>query len=331
MSGIDTTSGSKLEGHVFHRDPAEPSGGRRDVDYSLTLDGVTKRFGSFVAVDHLSLRIPKGSVYGFLGPNGAGKTTTIRMIMSIFYPDEGTISVLGHPNAEEVKDRLGYLPEEKGLYKKMKTAEIITYFGKLKGMPAATARKRAVEMLERYGLGEWTDKRCEQLSKGMGQKVQVLATLVHDPELVILDEPFSGLDPVNAELMREIILNMKREGRTVIFSTHVMEHAEQLCDYIFLINKGHKVLDGTLAEVKRGGQKGIQIDYDGDGSILRKLPGVARVNDAGKSAELFMANGQDPQAVLAQLVGKLTIRRFDIREPSLHEIFIRAVGGKSDE
>ncbi|MBI1853970.1 MAG: ATP-binding cassette domain-containing protein [Planctomycetes bacterium] len=301
------------------------------MEYALTLDGVTKRFGHFVAVNQLSLRIPKGSVYGFLGPNGAGKTTTIRMIMSIFYPDEGTISVLGHPNAEEVKDRLGYLPEEKGLYKKMKTAEIIAYFGKLKGMPSAKAKQRAVEMLQKYGLADWVDKRCEQLSKGMSQKVQVLGTLIHDPELVILDEPFSGLDPVNAELMRDIILNMKREGRTVIFSTHVMEHAEQLCDYIFLINRGNKVLDGTLAEVKKGGEHGIQIDYDGDGSILKTIPGVTRVNDSGKTAEMFMANGHDPQEILARLVGKLRIRRFDIREPSLHEIFIRAVGGKSDE
>jgi ABC-2 type transport system ATP-binding protein len=275
------------------------------MEYSLILDGVTKRFGSFVAVDDLSLRIPKGSVYGFLGPNGAGKTTTIRMVMSIFYPDSGTISVLGHPNAEEVKDRLGYLPEEKGLYKKMKAGEIVAYFGRLKGLDARTAWTRATELLSRYGLGDWIDKRCESLSKGMSQKVQVLGTLIHEPELVILDEPFSGLDPVNAELMREIILQMKREGRTVIFSTHVMEHAEQLCDYIFLINKGRKV--------------------------LREIPAVARINDAGKSAELFLKDGRDPQEVLADLIGRLRIRRFDIREPSLHEIFIRAVGGKSDE
>jgi ABC-2 type transport system ATP-binding protein len=332
MASIDTARDSRLEGRVFGAKPGDPAGeGRGMSEYSLTLDGVTKRFGDFTAVDHLSLRIPKGSIYGFLGPNGAGKTTTIRMVMSIFYPDEGEISVLGHKNAEEVKDRLGYLPEEKGLYKKMKTAEIIAYFGKLKGMPAAKAKARAVEMLQKYGLGDWVDKRCEQLSKGMSQKVQVLGTLIHDPELVILDEPFSGLDPVNAELMREIILHMKREGRTVIFSTHVMEHAEQLCDFIFLIDHGKKVIDGSLADVKKGGTHGIQIDYDGDGSILHQIPGVMRVNDAGKSAELFMSNGHDPQEVLAQLVGKIRIRRFDIREPSLHEIFIRAVGGKSDE
>ena len=301
------------------------------MDYALTLDDVTKRFGQFVAVDKLSLRIPKGSIYGFLGPNGAGKTTTIRMVMSIFYPDEGRISVLGHPNAEEVKDRLGYLPEEKGLYKKMKAGEIIAYFGKLKGMDPATAKQRASELLNRYGLGDWVDRRCEQLSKGMGQKVQLLATLVHDPEFVILDEPFSGLDPVNVELMRDVILHQKREGRTVIFSTHVMEQAEQICDYIFLINKGKKVLDGSLAQVKTGSRQGIQVDYDGDGTFLRNLKGVRRINDAGKTAELFLDDGTDPQEILREMMSRLQIRRFDIREPSLHEVFVRAVGGNSNE
>jgi ABC-2 type transport system ATP-binding protein len=302
-----------------------------NVTDALVLEGVTKRFGSFTAVDNLSLRIPKGSIYGFLGPNGAGKTTTIRMIMSIFYPDQGTIRILDHPNAEEVKDRLGYLPEEKGLYKKMKAAELVAYFGTLKGMASGEAKVRARELLTRYGLGEWVDKRCEALSKGMGQKVQLMCTLIHDPELVILDEPFSGLDPVNVELMRDVILQMKRDGKTVIFSTHVMEQAEQICDYIFLIDKGKKVLDGTLASVKSGGPRGIQIDYEGDGAVLRTLPGVQRINDAGKTAELFLENGRDPQELLVQLAGKLRIRRFDLRDPSLHEIFIRAVGGKSHE
>lgn len=292
---------------------------------ALILEGVTKRFGDFTSVDDLSLTIPQGSIYGFLGPNGAGKTTTIRMVMSIIYPDEGRISVLGHPNAEEVKDRLGYLPEEKGLYKKMRTAEIVAYFARLKGLDGPTAKRRAHELLERYGLGEWTETKCEALSKGMGQKVQILATIAHEPELVILDEPFSGLDPVNVELMRNIILDMKREGRTVIFSTHVMEQAEQICDFIFLLNKGKKVLDGTLAEVKSGHGGGIQIDYDGDASFLAGLPGVNRVNDAGKTVELFLDDDTDPQSILEAVVGKITVRRFDLREPSLHEIFVRSV------
>ena len=298
---------------------------------ALILEGVTKRFGHVTAVDGITARIRKGCIYGFIGPNGAGKTTTIRMIMSIIYPDSGTITVLDHANGEAVKDRLGYLPEEKGLYKKMRVGELMTYFGRLKGMGAREAKARAVELLTRYGLGEWIDKRCETLSKGMGQKVQVLSTLIHDPELVILDEPFSGLDPVNVELMRDLILEIKRRGRTVIFSTHVMEQAEQICDYILMVNKGKKVLDGTLAEVKASGDRGILLDYDGDGSILHTLPGVRRVNDAGKQAEIFLEDGADPQEILAALVGKVTIRRFDLREPSLHEIFIRTVGGKSDE
>lgn len=303
------------------------------VNYTdaLVLKNVTKNFGDFVAVDNLSLNIPKGSIYGFLGPNGAGKTTTIRMIMSIFYPDQGEISVLGHPNAESVKDRLGYLPEEKGLYKKMKTAEIVAYFGKLKGMDTSTANLKAREMLTRYGLGDWLDKRCETMSKGMGQKVQLLGTMIHDPELVILDEPFSGLDPVNMEVMRDTIRSFKKENRTVIFSTHVMAQAEELCDYIFLIDHGKKVLDGTLRDVKSGGNHGIQIDYDGNGEVLKSIPGITRINDAGKTAEIFLADGTSPQDVLRALVDKLTIHKFDISEPSLHEVFFRAVGGKIDE
>ncbi|MEM8964377.1 MAG: ATP-binding cassette domain-containing protein [Acidobacteriota bacterium] len=297
---------------------------------ALRLSGVTKRFGDTVAVDHFDLNVPYGTIYGFLGPNGAGKTTTIRMIMSIFYPDSGEIEVLGR-TADEVKDRLGYLPEEKGLYKKMTAGEIMAYFGRLKGMGAAAAKERARELLTRYGLGDWVDRKCEVLSKGMGQKVQLLGTLIHDPELVILDEPFSGLDPVNRELMREVILDMKRAGRTVIFSTHVMEQAEQICDAITLIHRGEKILDGPLASVKATGDHGIQLDYDGDGAILRQLSGVARLNDSGKHAEIYLDDGIDPQAILAQLVGKIDIRRFDLREPSLNEIFIRAVGGESDE
>lgn len=298
---------------------------------ALVLDNVTKRFGEKVAVNQISMRIPRGAVYGFLGKNGAGKTTTIRMIMSILYPDEGTISILGQPNAESLKDRLGYLPEEKGLYKKMKAAEILAYFGVLKGLEDGVANTRARELLTKYGLGENIDSRCEALSKGMGQKVQILGTIIHDPELVILDEPFSGLDPVNVEVMREIILDMKRSGKTVIFSTHIMAQAEQLCDYVLIIDKGKKIVDGSIAHVRGGGNSGIQLDYDGDGSVFHGLPGVTRVNDAGKYAELSLAPNADPQEILARLVGKIAIRRFDIREPSLHEVFVRAVGGDARE
>ena len=297
------------------------------MERALTLDGVTKSFGDYTAVNGISLTVPRGSIYGFLGPNGAGKTTTIRMIMSILYPDAGSIEVLGHQNPEAVKDRLGYLPEEKGLYKKMRTAEIVSYFGRLKGLAAADAQRRARDLLTRFGLGDWVDKKCETLSKGMSQKVQILGTLIHEPELVILDEPFSGLDPVNVETVIELILHMKREGRTVIFSTHVMEQAEKLCDFILLINQGKKVLDGPLSAVKSGGPRTIIIDYDGDGAVFRGLPRVTRVNDSGKHAELTLEDGASAQELLKTLVDRITIRRFDTREPSLHEIFVRAVGG----
>lgn len=298
---------------------------------ALVLDGVTKRFGKNVAVDSMSMKIPQGSIYGFLGPNGSGKTTTIRMVMSILYPDEGAIRILGQPNAESVKDRLGYLPEEKGLYKKMQTAEILAYFGRLKGMDGHLAKQKANDLLDQYGLGDRKDAKCESMSKGMGQKVQLLGTIIHDPELVILDEPFSGLDPVNMELMRDVILSMKKEGRTVIFSTHVMAQAEQICDSILLVNKGKKILDGSITDVKSTAGGGVLVDYTGDGAALRGLPGVKRVNDSGNHAELILEDDADPQEILKALVGKVTIRRFDIREASLHEIFVRAVGGKVDE
>jgi ABC-2 type transport system ATP-binding protein len=298
---------------------------------ALVLDRVTKRFGAVVAVDAISMRIPFGCIYGFLGKNGAGKTTTIRMIMSILYPDEGTIRILGQPNAESLKDRLGYLPEEKGLYKKMRAREILAYFGRLKGMDSALAHERARMLLMRYGLGDSMESRCEALSKGMGQKVQILGTIIHEPELVILDEPFSGLDPVNVDLMRDVILDMKRSGKTVIFSTHGMTQAEQLCDYVLIIDKGKKIVDGPLGEVKGLHAAGIQVDYDGDGAALKSLTGVERVNDSGKSAEIFLAAGASSQDVLAQLIGRVTIRKFEIRQPSLHEVFIRAVGGEVRE
>jgi ABC-2 type transport system ATP-binding protein len=293
---------------------------------AVVLDRVRKKFGDFVAVNDISLRVPRGAIYGFLGPNGAGKTTTIRMMMSIFYPDAGSISILGEPNSERIKDRLGYLPEEKGLYKNMRVVDLVVYFGRLKGMSRSAARSRAIELLTRFGLAEWINAKCKALSKGMGQKVQLLATLLHEPELVILDEPFSGLDPVNTEVVRELILDMKRAGKTVIFSTHVMEHAEQICDDVVLINQGRVLIDGPVSRVRSSGGRTVQLDYDGDGSVLHSLTGVKRVNDAGKTAEFVLADGHDADGLLAQLVGRVKVRRFDTREASLHEIFVRAVG-----
>ena len=294
---------------------------------AIVLDRVRKSFGDFVAVNDISLRVPRGSIYGFLGPNGAGKTTTIRMMMSIFYPDSGTISILGEPNSEQIKDRLGYLPEEKGLYKNMKAGDLVAYFGRLKGMSKKAARAKGDELLRKFGLGEWIEAKCKALSKGMGQKVQILATLMHDPELVILDEPFSGLDPVNTEVIRDLMLDLKRQNKTVIFSTHVMEQAEQICDHVVLINKGHVLLDGAVSKVRSSGGQTVQLDYDGDGAVLKTLTGVTRVNDSGQHCEFVLASGSDADDLLKQIVGRVKVRRFDTREASLHEIFVRAVGG----
>ena len=297
---------------------------------AVRLDNVWKRFGAVEAVRGVSLHVPAGCIYGFLGPNGAGKTTIIRMIMNIFFADEGKIGVLDGQDAAAVKDRLGYLPEEKGLYKKMKVGELMTYFARLKGVESRQAQQRANDLLQRYGLAEWRDRRCEAMSKGMGQKLQLLVTLIHEPDLVILDEPFSGLDPVNRDLMRDVILQMRRDGKTVIFSTHIMEQAEQVCDYVALINKGEKILDGTLSEVRSSEGRAAVLDYDGDGRLLRDLPGVVKINDSGKQVELLLHEDADSQQILAAILNKVQIRRFDLREPSLHEVFVRAVGENDD-
>ena len=215
------------------------------TDFALTLHDVTKMYGDFAAVKDVSLEIPKGAIYGFLGPNGAGKTTTIRMILDIVRPTTGSVSVLGHPSALDVRDRIGYLPEEKGLYKKMRAWSVIAYFATLKGISKKDAKQRAYALLERYGLSDFADAKIDALSKGMGQKVQVLASIAHDPELVILDEPFSGLDPSNQQVMEDVIHDFAKQGRTVLFSTHVMSHAERICDRLLLIAKGEKAFDGT--------------------------------------------------------------------------------------
>ena len=265
-----------------------------------------------------------GSIYGLLGPNGAGKSTTIRMLTGILRASEGVIRVLDR-DPGEVKRQLGYLPEEKGLYKKMRVKELIQYFGRLKGLESKVAGQKCEELLKKFELDKWADQKCESLSKGMGQKVQIIATLIHDPELIVLDEPFSGLDPVSIELVREIILELKRTGRTVVFSTHMMEQAEQLCDSVLLINHGQKVIDGFTNEVRAEAGDTLRLDYEGDGSILKSLPGVVRLNDAGKHAELTLAPQADTQKLLALLIGKITITRFDISSASLHEVFVRSI------
>lgn len=292
---------------------------------SIELFGVNKHFGDHHAVDDISLTVPTGSVYGFLGPNGAGKTSTIRMIMGILYPDSGSLKVLGETVPERVKHRLGYLPEEKGLYKKMRVLELITYFGRLKGLNHSEAEHAAGNMLDRFDLGHTRMLRCESLSKGMGQKVQIITTLIHKPDIVILDEPFSGLDPVNVEMVRELILDLKDSGRTVIFSTHIMEQAEKICDHLLLINHGKKMLDGPIGQVKQRFDNTIVVEYQGD-PIHFQHPGIERINNMGRTAELSIRPGADTQAIIMDLMKALQITHFSVKEPSLHEIFIRTVG-----
>src|SRR6267378_6851483 len=241
---------------------------------ALQLSNVTKFYGEFKAVDDVSFTVQPGSICGFLGPNGAGKTTTIRIILDILKPSSGSVTLLGHSSALDVRQRIGYLPEEKGLYKKMKAWSVIAYFATLKGLDRKTAKQRAHELLERYGLKDFANKPTDALSKGMGQKVQMLASIAHDPEFVILDEPFSGLDPVNQQVMEEIIRDMAKRERTVIFSTHVMQHAERLCDRILLIAKGRKILDGTLAEARRTIPRRVQIETGDDIGPIRELSEV---------------------------------------------------------
>ncbi len=295
------------------------------MDNALTIRETTKRFGTHTAVNALSLEVPKGIIYGFLGPNGAGKTTTLRMITGILDPDAGEVRVLDGLKPAAARNRTGYLPEEKGLYKDMKVADVVAYFGELKGLSHREALARAKARLAAAGLDEWVASKCNALSKGMGQKVQVIATLLHDPELVVLDEPFSGLDPVNAEMVLELIKRYKREGRTVIFSTHVVEHAEQICDAIVIIDRGRRKVEGSLARVKAAAERTIILDYMGNAGDLAALPGVVAADDSGQHAELTLTADADSQALLATLAARVTIRRFDTREASLKQIFLNTV------
>lgn len=295
---------------------------------AIVLDGVTKRYGRFTAVDSFDLRVPAGKVLGFLGPNGAGKTTTIRMVMSINYPDEGRIEVLGHPKASEVKDRIGYLPEERGLYRKMSVNETLTYFGRLKGLAGGELRRGIDEALAQVGLSDWKSKKVEALSKGMSQKLQFIGAILHKPELVILDEPFSGLDPINIDMLERLIGELRRAGTTVVFSTHQMNQAERLCDRIVLINKGQKVVDGTVNEVRsRFADRIVAIDGDGDLNALAEFPGVTNAQVSAGHARLWLADDGDPHAVLQAAMEHARVHHFEIQRPNLQEIFVRLVGG----
>src|SRR5437870_1362675 len=297
---------------------------------AVQIHQVTKTFGNHVAVDDLSLQVPTGSVYGFIGPNGSGKTTTLRMIMRILHPDRGHIRVLGEESNEAAHDRVGYLPEERGLYRQMKVRDLLRFYAELKGCRHS---KPAIDIwLERMGLTEWANKKIQALSKGMAQKIQFIATVVAKPELVLLDEPFSGLDPVNTDVFREAILNLKREGATVIFSTHDMGVAEKMCDFIFMIYKGRKVLDGTLEKIQDTyGSDTLRVRLEGSADGLTTLPGVAKVTDFGRLQELRLERGIDPQSVLAALMTRGQVRHFELTRPSLHDIFVRIAGPEAAE
>jgi ABC-2 type transport system ATP-binding protein len=326
-----TDCGGMLRGNLMIAEPPSlenpaRSGARR---LAVRLGGVTKRFGSQVAVDNLSLDVPEGSIYGFIGPNGSGKTTTIRMILHIFLPDEGEIEVLGERTTRAANDQIGYLPEERGLYKKQTVRRVLLYFAALKGMSGGEAKPAIEGWLERMGLAECADRKVEALSKGMAQKIQFISAVIARPRLLILDEPFSGLDPVNLEVIREAILDLRRQGTTVIFSTHDMAVAEKMCDAIFMIYKGRKVLDGDLGGIKAAyGTDVLHVSGEGDLGFLTLLSGVEHVRDLGRYCEVRYRG--DSQELLREVAARVRVRHFEIASPSLHDIFVRIAGPREE-
>ena len=294
---------------------------------TVKVDSVTKKFGDFTAVSNLSLSVRPGRIYGLLGPNGAGKTTTIRMIVNITAPDSGRVELFGRPITEELQDRIGYLPEERGLYKKMKIGDQLKFFAELKSVSSKDVDNRIDTWLTRLRLTEWKNKKAMELSKGMQQKVQFITAILHDPDLLILDEPFSGLDPVNVELLKEIVLELKAAGKTIIFSTHQMEVAEKICDDICLINRSQKVLEGSLREVKQGfGRNSVALRVEGGDQILSDPSRVSKLERHSDEIEVLLAPGASAQDLLEQLVAaKVIISKFEMIEPSLKDIFIQHV------
>ncbi len=291
---------------------------------TLVLEHVTKSFGDFTAVSDLSLQVRPGRVFGLIGPNGAGKTTTIRMIVNITVPDSGTIKLFGRRMNTALQDRIGYLPEERGLYKRMKVGEQLRFFAELKDLRGAEANKRIDEWLKKLELSAWKEKRTKELSKGMQQKVQFITAVIHDPDLVILDEPFSGLDPVNVDLMKETILEQKAAGKTIILSTHQMEIAEKLCDDVCMVNRAHKVLDGKLREIKRSfSRNAVALQFEGGDGLLNDPALVANIRQKGEDTEVLLVPGASPQTLLKRLVESgVNVSKFELVEPSLHDIFI---------
>ena len=297
----------------------------------LSLTEITKTFGDHRAIDGLSFDVQPGSIFGLLGRNGAGKTTTLRMIMDIIRPDSGTVEVFGRAMEESAKDRIGYLPEERGMYPKMKVLDMLQFFGTVKNLSPSDAKEKASRWLDRLDLGDWKTKKGEELSKGMQQKAQFAGAILAGPELLILDEPFSGMDPVNQDIFKDLILELNREGCTIIFSTHVMDQAERLCNEIALIDGGKAVLAGNLDSIKqRFGNNAVQMEFKGDGSFIERLPYVKSADDYGGYVEITLGDGASPQDLLRESSPRLEIRRFEIMTPTLHNIFIQQVGGDEE-
>jgi ABC-2 type transport system ATP-binding protein len=288
----------------------------------IELHAITKKFNGLTAVNNLSLNVPQGSIYGFIGPNGSGKTTTIRMIMNILYPDSGQILLFGSEHSGARLENVGYLPEERGLYKKMKVRDLLRFHGELKN--GKNLGHEIDYWLKKMDLTDWGDRRAETLSKGMSQKLQLIATIIDRPALIILDEPFSGLDPVNAEVIRTAVLELQKNGATVIFSTHDMNMAEIMCDYIFMIYKGNKVLDGTLESIKDNyGADTLRIHTEKGMAALQSVPGIELINDFGQMQEIRMEAGADSQKILSEILSRTKVSRFEVTRPSLNDIFIR--------
>jgi ABC-2 type transport system ATP-binding protein len=301
---------------------------------AVVLSHLRKTFGDTVAVRDLDLAIPQGALYGVIGPNGAGKTTTIRMMLSILFPDSGTVSILGRASALEAKDRIGYLPEERGIYKKMRVRQFLRYMAALKGVEDAGVDARVDAWLERVGLADSRAKRCEELSKGMQQKVQLIASMIHQPDLLVLDEPFSGLDPVNQRLLRDLVLDEHRRGATVLFSTHVMVHAEQLCDHIVMIHQGEKVLDETMGGIRaRFDPRSLlfePLDPAADVAALSAVPGVQGVRREAGAWEIALADGTDPGGAIARVAAAVPPSRVEVRRPTLEDVFVGIVTGDEE-
>jgi ABC-2 type transport system ATP-binding protein len=297
-------------------------------DTAVTLTGVTKVFGSHTAVADLDLQVPRGTIYGLLGPNGSGKTTTIRMIMGILLPDRGEVALFGGDPDAARRKKVGYLPEERGVYRKMKVVDLLVFLAEIRGVSRGVARERALSWLDRLGIDEWAEHKVQDLSKGMQQKVQFIGTILHEPELLILDEPFSGLDPINQDVLEEIVRELNAEGTTVLFSTHLMDHAERLCQRVCLISRARKVLDGDLRELKRNESQGVvAVSFQGGGEDWLTGPDVGRIERGRDGIHLILADGADPQAILRRGIDAgASIRRFELVEPRLHEIFVRHAG-----